>query len=240
MSNALLLRRRALIAAGVAAPAPVVTLVYAGQSVGGAYTTESGNATFSLSGGETLAVYFTGIANADLGDPTISGVTLTKQTGAFNAWTSSGNAYGGWYAVANAGSGSHTVTPPTIAGGQDGLIRVLKITNMTTTLTVRTTGKTAQTSSSTTISVTTLANVNSGDVMLGGRQHENNTGSTSTITQPSGWTSLIQYLDGNVNLPTDVSYKISTSGGSTVTATWTSSDGAIHDTEAAVLVLSPT
>jgi len=240
MSNALLLRRRAIIAGAAAANPPVVTLVYAGQSVGGAYTTESGSATFSLAGGETVVVYFTGLANAALADPTISGITLTKQTAAFNAWTSSGNAYGGWYTAANASSGSHTVTPPTIAGGQDGLIRVIKITNMTTTLNVRTAGKTAQTSSSQTISVTTSGNVSVGDVMLGGRQHENTVGSTSTITQPSGWTSLIQYLNGSVNLPTDVSYKISTSGGSPVTGTWTSSDTAIHDTEAAILVLSPT
>jgi len=243
MPNMLMLRRRILMAMAAAAAAPVISLSYAGQSVGGAYTTESGSATFSVAAGEagcTLAIYFCGLGNADLGNPTIAGLTLTKQTGAFNAWSSSGNAYGGWYTVPNVAAGSYTITPPTIAGGQDGLIRVLKITNMPATLNVRTTGKTAQTSTSQSINVTTLGNVTTGDVVLGGRQHENTVGSTCTITKPSGWTSLIQYLNGSVNLPTDISYFIATSGGSTLSGTWTCSDTAIHDTTAAVLVLSPT
>lgn len=219
--------------------APVVTLVYAGQSIGGAYSTIVGTQSPVLAGGEAIVVEFSGLANAALANPTMVGVTLVKQTAAFNAWISSSTSYGGYYLGQNATAGTATITPPAIAGGQDGLIAVYKITGMPATVTVRTAGKLAQAGAGKTITVVTAGTVQVGDLAFGYRSHENSVGSTDTLTPPAGWTSDAQYLNGTLNLPTDWSHLVTLSGGSTLSATWTSVDNAITDTSGAILVLAP-
>jgi hypothetical protein len=222
-----------------AAAQPVVSLVYAGQSIGGAYSTIFGTLSPVLAGGEAVVVEFSGLANAALADPTMVGVTLNKQVAAFNAWSSSSTSYGGYYLGQNAAAGTATITPPAIAGGQDGLIAVYKITNMPATVTVRTAGKLPQAGSSKTITVTTVGNVQVNDLAFGYRSHENSVGSTDTLTQPGGWTSDAQYLNGTLNLPTDWSHFLCNAGGSPLSGTWTSVDNAITDTSGAILVLAP-
>lgn len=226
---------------GVASNPPAISLVYAGQSIGAGWSTISGSTTFSTATGDAVVACFSGLAGADQGAPTISnGVTLTKQTAAYNAFTSNSTTYGGFYLGQNPTTGSHTITQPTVAGGNDGLLMVWKITNMPAAITVRTAGKVAQGTSSQTLTVTTAANVSANDLAFGYRSNENSVGSTSAITQPSGWTSDAQYLNGTANLPTDWSHFKVVTGGSTLSGTWTSTDTAITDTTGAILVLSPT
>lgn len=215
-----------------------VTLAYAAQSTGSGYTTISGSAAVVCAGGETLAIYCAGLSTSDIGAPTDSAGSLTKQTAAYNAFVDSSKTHGGWYTEANASAATHTITPPTIAGGSDGLIFVYKLTGMPTSLNVRTTAKAQQVSSSTSFSLSTIGSATAGDIALGGRTHENSVGSTDTITKPTGWTSDAQYLDGSVNLPTDVSHFTVVSDG-TLSATWTSVDPAITDTSGAIIVLVP-
>ena len=218
----------------------VVTLVYAAQSTG-SYSTVAGSTTFSTVSGDAIVACFSGLSSADQGAPTISnGVTLVKQTAAYNTFFDNATTYGGFYLAQNPTAGSHTITPPVVTGGSNGMIAVWKITNMPATITVRTAGKAQQRTSSQTITITTAANVNANDLAFGYRTHENSVGSTGTITQPSGWTSDAQYLNGSLNIPTDWSHLKVTSGGSTLSGTWTASDTAITDTSAAILVLSPT
>jgi hypothetical protein len=215
-----------------------VTLAYAAQSTGGAYSTISGSAAVVCAGGETLAIYCAGLSTSDIGAPTDSAGTCTKQTAAYNAFIDSSKTHGGWYTQENASAATHTITPPTIGGGSDGLIFVYKLTGMPTSLTVRTTAKASQVSNSKTLTLTTVGSATAGDIALGGRSHENSVGSTDTITQPSGWTSDAQYLNGSTNLPTDVSHFTVVSTG-TLSGTWTSVDNAITDTSGAILVLVP-
>lgn len=220
--------------------APAVrTVVWSATSVGSGWATDIGSATFTLAGGETILVYWNGVSNADQGtiSDSVHG-TLSRITAAFNAFSSSGITYSGWAAVANASSGSHTITAPTVAGGDDGLIVVYKITNMPSTLNVRTAGKIRQTTSSQTITCTTTGAAAVGDLVFGGRVHENTVGFTDTITNPSGWTSDYQYLDGSRLIPTDVSSIVATSA-ATVSGTWVSQDTHISDTTAAIVVLVP-
>jgi hypothetical protein len=220
---------------------PVVSLVYAGQSIGGGWSTIAGSTTFSTVSGDAVVACFSGLAGGDQGAPTISnGVTLTKQTAAYNAFSSNSTTYGGFYLGQNPTTGSHTITQPTVTGGNDGLLMIWKITNMPATITVRTAGKVAQGTSSQTLTVTTSANVSANDLAFGYRSNENSVGSTSAIVQPSGWTSDAQYLNGASNLPTDWSHFKVITGGTTLSGTWTSTDTAITDTSAAILVLSPT
>lgn len=223
-------------------PTPVRTLVYAANCIGSGWNVESGAATFTCSGGETIVLYQNGLANADQGSTTLtqpSGGTITPSriSGAFNSWISSASTYGGFSAVANAQAGTYTINPFTVIGGNDGIIRVYVVTNMPSTLTIRTTGKLEQANSSNTITITGGA-YQANDIAFGGRCHENSAGSNDTITQPLGWTSDAQYLNGTLNIPTDNSSIVFTGSG-TLSATWTDVDPAITDTSAAVLVLVP-
>lgn len=244
MGNSLLLRRRAILAgltSGGGGATPVVSLIYAGQAIGAGYSTVAGSSTFTTAAGDAIVCCFNGLAGADQGAPTISnGVTLTKQTAAYVAWNSNSTTYGGFYLGQNPTAGSHTITPPAVTGGNDGVFMAWKITNMPATITVRTAGKNQLFTSAQTISVTTGATVTANDLAFGVRLHENSVGSTCTITQPSGWTSDAQYLNGSVNLPVDWSHFKVVTGGSTLSASWTCSDTAITDTSTAILVLSPT
>jgi hypothetical protein len=220
--------------------AATVTLLYAGQSTGSGWSTISGSPTFTLVGGETLVVvqsiFTTGY---DAGAPTDSAGTFTKQTGAYlERLASTTNCYGGFFTQANASAGSHTISPANITGGNDGLMGIVKIDGMPSVLNVRYVNKKDVTSSSNTFSFTTDTTPVAGDVVLGIRSHENSAGSTDVITAPSGWTSLWQYLNGTVNLPTDESYKVLTSSGA-FTASWTDIDPTIVNTLGSILVLVP-
>lgn len=216
----------------------IITLVYAAQSIGAGYITISGAAAVSCSGGETIVIACAGLRNTNLGDPTDSAGTLTKQTVAYNAFNSSNETQGGFYTSPNAGAGTHTITPPAIAGGEDGLIAVWRVSGMPAALNVRTAGKLHQVTASNTITINTTGSATAGDVAFGMRTHENTVGSTDTITKPAGWTSDAQYLDGSLNLPTDWSHVTVPSTG-ILSGTWVDVDPAINDTGAAILVLVP-
>lgn len=219
--------------------ATTVTLLYAAHSEGSGYTLISGSPTFTLTGGETLVVLLCGVGQiTDFPAPTDSAGTLVKQLTAYNAFFDSATSHGGLYTEFNAAAGSHTITPPVIAGGADGLIGVLKISGMAASLAVRTAVKNRQSTTSTTFSLTTDGTPVAGDVAIGFRTHENNVASTSTVTQPAGWTSLWQFLNGTISLPTDESYLILGSGGA-LTGTWTTTDAAVTDTSGAILILKP-
>ena len=217
-----------------------VTLLYAAQSTGSGYATITGNATFTLAGGETLVVMMNGFSTSDVGAPTDSNGTLIKQTAAYVAFSSSSLTHGGFYTEANAAAGSHTITPPVIAGGSDGMVAVWKLTNMPATLNIRASTKLQQVtaSNSFTLTASTPSTPQAGDIAIGCRFHENSVPSTDVITPPSGWTSDFQYLNGAVNLPTDGSHFTVVSNGA-LAATWTDIDPAITDTSGAMLVLVP-
>lgn len=231
------------IAAGAAAQGQVShtpVLVWAAQAIGAGYVTISGSPTFTVQAGDAIVVEFSGLANANQGDPTMTGVVLNQHVPAYNAWSSSANPYGGYYVGQNPTVGSQTVTPPVIAGGQDGLIAVYRVPNMPAAVTVRTAGKVVQATAAKTVTVTTAGNVTSGDIAFGYRSHENSVGSTDTLTPPAGWTSDAQYLNGTLNLPTDWSHLTVSASGSPLSGLWTSVDNAITCTCGAILVLAPT
>jgi hypothetical protein len=214
------------------------TLLYAAHSEGSGYTLISGSPTFTLAGGETLVVLMIGLSTADVGAPTDSAGTLAKQPAAYNAFLDSATTHGGYYTEANAAAGSHTITPPVIAGGSDGIVAVYKIDNMPPVLNVRAAVKNRQVSSSQSFGLTTDTSPQVGDIILGYRSHENSVPVTVAITRPSGWTNLFQYLNGALNLPTDGSYFYVISAGAQ-TGTWTTDDTHVTDTSGALLVLVP-
>jgi len=221
------------------------TLVYAANSTGAGYNVESGNQSFKCSGGETILVYFNGVQNFAYGDvgiiqPDGSGRTASRVNGAYNPFFSSGGTMGGFGQFVNAMPGTYTFVPPQVFGGSDGIVRVYIVTGAPQGVAIRTYGKLDQNNSSQTITVTTVGVVQVGDLAFGARCHENTVGSTDTITPPAGWTDDIQYLNGSLNIPTDNCHLLITSGGgSTLSATWTSVDPAISDTSAAIIVLYP-
>jgi len=223
------------------------TLVWAGNSIGSGWNTETGSLWLSLVGGETLVIYTNGVSLSDQGMVTLTnmatGATVIppRWAAAFNPFFSSGATMGGYQVIANVAPGLYRINPFNVTGGSDGIVRVYKGTGFPAILNVRTAGKLEQQSSSQTITVVTAGNVFTNDVAFGGRCHENSVGSNDTITPPAGWTSDIQYLNGSANLPTDVSHYVAqaSDNNATLSATWTSVDPAITDTSAAVLVLVP-
>lgn len=217
-----------------------VTLLWHGDSTGGAYSNLIGSPTFTLAGGETLVMMFNGLSTSDQGVPTDSAGTIVKQTAAYNAWNSSSNGYGGFLTEVNAAAGSHTITPPTVVGGSFGMMMVWKVTGMPSTLQIRAAAAARQINASNIYSLTAQAPSlpQPGDIVFGIRFHENSTGSTDAIVQPRGWTSDAQYLNGSVNLPTDGSHFVVTKAGP-LNAVWVDIDPAITDTEGAILVLVP-
>jgi hypothetical protein len=220
----------------------VPTLLWEADSTGNpGWTTRSGSPTFTLAGGETILVYYNGVSNLDQGEVTDSvHGTVTRITAAFVASAGSGTTYGGFAAIANASAGSHTLTPFTVSGGSDGIIRAWKITGMPSTLNVRTAGKVRQVSSSQSITLSTTGSATAGDLAFGGRTNENSViQNPVTITMPSGWTrDGTDYTDGGTNIPTNVCHQFVGSTG-TLTATWTCDDTHITDTSAVLLVLVP-
>jgi len=235
-------------AGAAAAVSHVPVLLWAAQAIGAGYVTIAGAATFNgnqaniaVQSGDALVVCFSGLAGADQGAPTIAGATLVKQTAAYVPWSSNSLPYGGYYLASSPTTGTQTVTAPTVAGGNDGLIAVWSVPNMPATVTVQTATQLLQATAGKTITLTTAGNVSVGGIAFGYRSHENSVGSTDTLTPPAGWTSDAQYLNGASNLPTDWSHLIIASGGGApLSATWTSVDNAITGTSGAILVLNPT
>jgi hypothetical protein len=212
-----------------------VTLVYAAQSTG-SYTTEAGSASFSCNGTEMLLYSISAFSTGDFAAPADSNGTFTKDTASYQAFLDSATSFGGWYTQFPVNAGTHTITPPAVPGGSDTLVRVIKVTGVTGA--IRDRAKNRQVSGSQNFTLTTGAAPLVGDLAFGVRCHENSVGSTCTITQPAGWTPLIQYLDGSVNLPTDVSW-ITVSANGALAGLWTTNDAAVTDTSGAIIVLVP-
>jgi len=218
------------------------TLVYEAWNASGSNTVVSGSTTFTCSANDTILVGFAGLANADQGacSDSVHG-TISRITGAFNAWSNSSQTYGGFAALAGVSSGSHTVTLPTVSSGEDAVFYIWRLSGLPATLSVTSKGQTHQVSSSQTCTVTTDLPVSSGDQAFGIRFHENSVGSTDTLTRPSGWAQEgTDILDGSVILPTNAASLSITSGSSTLSGQWTSADSAITDTSAAIVVFTPT
>jgi hypothetical protein len=231
-------------AAAHAVPPPFsITAVWSGNSVGSGWVTESGSLTYTASGGETLLVWFDGFSNLDQGQmsDSVHG-TITRITAAFNASIGSGGTYGGWCAIANVSAGSHTITPTTVVGGDDGIIRAFLISGLPTTLTVKTAGKSRQATSSQSYTLATSGAVNAGDLAFAGRCNENSVVQNPvTITMPSGWTrDFTDFTNGGTNLPTNVCHIVVSADASNLSATWTCNDAHITDTSGAIVVFTPT
>jgi hypothetical protein len=219
-----------------------IRLVYFGWSVGNpGWVTQQGSLNVVCAGGETLVVAFNGFRNSAFPGPTDSNGTFTKQTAAYCAKVGSATE-GGFFTQANAAAGLHVITPPPVAGGEDGNMAVWLVTGMPATLAVRTAGKTQQVSASQTITVTTTGSASVGDPAFGMRWHENSVvwNPTALTSPPSGgWIHDDAYINGGINLPTEACH-MPVGSASTVSATWVTDDPNVTDTGAAILVLTPT
>lgn len=213
-----------------------VTLLYFGQSTGGAYTTISGSLTNTVALGDVLIGMQVGLSAAAGTDPTDSNGTWTKQVAEYNARTGNSSTYGGFYTQLAPAAGSHVVTPQVVAGGSDGLFYLVKVSGMTTP-TIRTGQKKAQLTSAQTFSVSTAGTATAGDLVFGIRCHENSVAlNPATFSAKPTWaTDFGDYLNGGVNLPTNAGYYVSAGG--TETLSWTNIDTTITDTSGAALVL---
>jgi hypothetical protein len=158
------------------------TLLYFAGSTGSGYIQQVvGSLTFSTDTGDVIVAGFLGLASVQLGDPTDSVDSFTKQTSTQVTQAASGSTSPQCciYTILAPTAGLHTVTPPSIAGGQDGIFCLVKYSNVVSA-SVRTGAFTNQNgSSSQTITVTTDSTPAAADIAFWSRSHENSVGSTS-------------------------------------------------------------
>lgn len=214
-----------------------VTLLYFGQTTGGAYTTITGSLTNTLAAGDVLIGVQKSLSTATIVDPTDNNGTWVKQTASYVTRFDNSTSYGGFYVQLAPSSGSHVVTPQPITGGEDGLFYLVKVSGMTTP-TIRAIGQQKlQRTAAQTIAVATTGAATAGDLIFGVRSHENSVAiNPSTFSAKPPWaTDFGDYLNGGVNLPTNAGYYVSAGG--TETLSWSNIDTHITDTDGSVLVL---
>lgn len=216
----------------------IVTRQYFGNSQGGAYTTIAGGLTQTVTGGAILLGLFAGIALSDAGVATDNNGTFTKEASAYTNEYSSARTYGGVQRQFNATGGSHTVTPPVIGGGTDGIFYWIEIDGLPTSTVAKYANAKIQATSAQTFSITTDSTPAVGDLVVGIRFHENSAPSTTTFSAKPSWDQDFgSYTDGATNLPTNAGfYTVVTPGVQTLT--WTVNDPAITDTTGAVIVFA--
>lgn len=147
--------------------------------------------------------------------------------------------------VANLSAGSYTVSVPNIldpdSTGSQGEIGVwmLEITNLGTSFTVVDVNAAHRNNSSSSWSISTDTSPQVGDLVLIIGTMENSVAvGSSGVAGPAGFTQIGINNDGTNFIPTQLAYKVLTSGG-TVTATWTATDPNKTEDFGMIVVLRP-
>lgn len=252
MANALLLRRRALLATAAAAIPPTMTLKTIWRKAwqtGTPAAVTSGSATFTPTAGCTLVAVTMGY------DSTRQVPLPTATTGTFttpNDGTASSLIHTssfitvGIATIANASAVSTTFSVPTIndgAGGTNGEMGVwlYELNNVRATQLVRdcnsidhvnTTSSWSSTSRTTTPAV--------GDVVIGVSCEENSAATVNAgmSNPPSGWTALSVDQDATNFVPTTIYWKIATGSGTQTASVSTTDPNKAEDINV-MLVLVP-